>query len=82
MLSAWMLTACASGGTPFVATPSPPTEAMEPCPALALPLSGMRNALLEAHLHNMAIHHQCRARLHALRAYVCSSRPMTAGCLP
>ena len=82
MLSVWMMTACASGGTPSPVIPNPPTEAMEPCPALALPDSGMRLALLSNHLDNMATHRDCRRRLHGLQAYVCELMPEHPRCLP
>lgn len=78
--SVWMLTACASGGTPSPVIPLPPTEAMEPCPELEAPPSGQRLALLANHLENMAKHHDCRRRLDGLQRYVCSLIPTQPRC--
>ena len=63
LLSAWMLTACASGVPPTQGPIlTPPEEDMATCPALAQPASGKLTDLLTDHIATAEAYHQCRDR--------------------
>ncbi len=69
LLSAWMLTACASGVPPTAASwrpPPPPAQDLQPCPELPEPASGRAGDLLANHVAVARLYQACRTRQQGL----------------
>ena len=68
LLSALILTGCASGAQPMpdVSKRSPPPNLTTPCPDLPPPRSARGPDLLVNHVETAALYHDCRARQKAL----------------
>lgn len=68
LISALILTGCASGGTPMpdVSTRRPPPNLTTPCPDLPPPRSARGADLLDNHAQVAESYHSCRERHRAL----------------